>query len=291
MRYGSYYRSSDSRHIQRFLCKNCGKHFSSATFSACYRQKKRRLNEPLRVQLCSGISIRRLALLHGVTRKTVARKLKFLGQQAKDQQRDFIERHVRNNGRFDSLQFDDLETFEHTKCKPVSVTVVVDARTRVIVDLSVASIPAKGRLASISRNKYGKRKDRSRAARQRLFKKLRSFARHDAIFKSDQHLHYPVLMRTHFPEATHLQYKSIRGSDTGQGELKKTRFDPLFSINHTLAMLRANVNRLFRKTWCTTKKIARLKDHLAIYVHFHNQTLVSAGTAQTVAAHAEQENQ
>lgn len=274
VRFGSYYRSSDSRHIQRFLCKNCGKHFSNATFSACYRQKKRRLNEPIRAQLCSGLSIRRLAMLHGVTRKTIARKLEFLGQQAKDQHRDFLNKYVHMNGRFSVLQFDDLETFEHTKCKPLSVTLVVDAVTRIIIDFTVAQIPAKGRLAAISRSKYGKRKDLSRSARHRLFKRLKAFSHNNAIFKSDQHLHYPQLMKAHFPHATHLRYKSIRGSDTGQGELKKTRFDPLFSINHTLAMLRANINRLVRKTWCTTKKVARLEDHLAIFAHFHNSVLV-----------------
>ena len=49
-----------------------------------------------------------------------------------------------------------------------------------------------------------------------------------------------------------------------QGELKKRGKDPLFYINHTLAMLRANVNRLIRKTWCTTKDPAQLIYHLAI---------------------------
>ena len=63
---------------------------------------------------------------------------------------------------------------------------------------------------------------------------------------------------------------------TGQGELKKLRFDPLFSLNHTCAMLRANINRLFRRTWCTTKKAACLKRHVAVYVRFHNTVLLKA---------------
>ena len=54
---------------------------------------------------------------------------------------------------------------------------------------------------------------------------------------------------------------------------KKVKFDPLFSLNHTFAMLRANVNRLFRKTWCTTKKPQRLADHLALYALYHNEVL------------------
>jgi sugar phosphate permease len=64
-----------------------------------------------------------------------------------------------------------------------------------------------------------------------------------------------------------------RGSSTGQGELKKIKFDPLFSLNHTCAMLRANVSRLFRKTWCTTKRPDQLRAHLMIYAEYHNSQL------------------
>lgn len=39
-------------------------------------------------------------------------------------------------------------------------------------------------------------------------------------------------------------------------------------------MLRANVNRLFRKTWCTTKRADRLYAHLILYAHFHNTMLI-----------------
>ncbi len=41
-------------------------------------------------------------------------------------------------------------------------------------------------------------------------------------------------------------------------------------------MLRANINRLFRKTWNTTKKVEALIDHLWIYVRYHNAVLVGS---------------
>ncbi len=58
-----------------------------------------------------------------------------------------------------SLEFDDLETFEHTKCKPLSATIAVESKTRRILGFRVARMPAKGLLAAISRKKYGYRKD------------------------------------------------------------------------------------------------------------------------------------
>lgn len=277
VRNGCYFRQSDSRHIQRFRCNACGKHFSSATFSACYRQKKRRVNHRLHALLSSTLSQRRLALLLRVSRTTIARKLTFLAAQARTRHKHTLVECMGREGQFEAVQFDDLETIEHTKCKPVTVTVVVDPSTRFIIDYAVARIPAKGHLAAISRKKYGKRKDESRQSRQQLFERLKSTVSAKAVFESDEHNHYPVLMRAHFPAAVHRQYKSIRGCVTGQGELKKTQHDPLFSVNHTLAMLRANINRLVRRTWCTTKELRCLDDHLAIYQDFHNRVLLTRG--------------
>ena len=61
----------------------------------------------------------------------------------------------------------------------------------------------------------------------------------------------------------------------GQGELKKQGWDPIFNLNHTAAMFRANMSRLIRRTWCTTKKLSSLRDHLSLYTTYHNQTLLS----------------
>lgn len=63
---------------------------------------------------------------------------------------------------------------EHTKCKPVTATVVVQEHTRIIIDYSVAQIPAFGHLAATSRKKYRKRADHSRRERDALFKRKRS---------------------------------------------------------------------------------------------------------------------
>jgi hypothetical protein len=73
------------------------------------------------------------------------------------------------------------------------------------------------------------------------------------------------------------QTKGRRACVVGQGELKKGGRDPLFTLNHTCAMFRANVNRLIRKTWNTTKKRICLEWHLQIYAHFHNFVVITKG--------------
>jgi len=172
------------------------------------------------------------------------------------------------------IEFDDLETFEHSKCKPLSVTLAVEHKTRRILGFEVSQMPAKGKLSRLALKKYGPRKDERAGARERLFQKIKPLIHDEALIKSDENPHYISPVRRHFPNATHERHKGQRGSIVGQGELKKVRFDPLFSLNHTCAMLRANVNRLFRRTWCTTKLPERLSLHLAMYVDFHNELLI-----------------
>ncbi len=172
------------------------------------------------------------------------------------------------------LQFDDLETFEHTKLKPLSVTLAVEKKTRQIIGFEVSRMPAKGLLAKKSVKKYGIRIDERSQARDRLFRRLRGKIAPHALIQSDENPHYKKDVNEFFPHALHLTVKGQRGAITGQGELKKIGFDPLFSLNHTCAMLRANINRLFRRTWCTTKKIQPLIDHIEIYVLFHNSRLI-----------------
>ena len=84
-------------------------------------------------------------------------------------------------------------------------------------------------------------------------------------------------VREFFPKARHETSKGRRALEVGQGELKGGGYDPLFSINHTLAMIRANVNRLVRRTWCTTKQRDRLVGHLTLYALYHNLVLLGRG--------------
>jgi transposase-like protein len=273
-RIGKYYRSSDCRWIQRFRCPRCKRSCSRATFHPCYRQNKRQLNYKLRKALSSGNTQRRIALLFRINRKTVARKLKFLARRAEIA---LSERNLKSD-KIVEMQFDDVITFEHTKCKPLSIIMAIGAPERFILGLDVASMPANGKLAAISLKKYGKRKDERTKVRRELFQSLGSVVANGALIKSDESPHYPKDVATYFPSCRHRQVKGRKGCITGQGELKKIGFDPIFTLNHSAAMLRANISRLFRRTWNTTKNASALRDHLLVYAHFHNEFLLKHPT-------------
>lgn len=269
VRFGRFRRTSDGRWIQRFRCLICFKCFSTATFHPCIYQKKRNMNHKIEKELVSCVSQRRVAKNLHLSRTTVKRKFLFLGLKAEAKLKSTNLRH----SKAEVIEFDDLETFEHTKCKPLSVTLAVESKTRRILGFEVSQMPAKGKLSRISLKKYGPRQDKRKEGRRKLFETLKPLVLPTATFKSDQNPYYPQDFKSHFPMAIHETHKGQRGSIVGQGELKKIRFDPLFSLNHTCAMLRANINRLVRRTWCTTKSPKNLALHIAIYATFHNEML------------------
>ncbi|MGZ3695401.1 MAG: hypothetical protein ACXWQO_14890, partial [Bdellovibrionota bacterium] len=163
VRDGYYFRTSDSRHVQRFLCKKCEATTSAARLNRWFRAKKRRQHEALRKHFASLGAIRRGAHNMKLNRKTVARKLILLGEEAEERVRkaNLLYEKAR------VVEFDDLETFEHSKCKPLSVTLAVQSQTRRILGFEVSSMPAKGRLAKKARIRYGYRRDNRRQARER----------------------------------------------------------------------------------------------------------------------------
>lgn len=271
IRDGHFRRKDDSKLIQRFRCKKCGTRFSSSTFAEAYNQKKRRINYPLLKLLASGISLRRSAILLGVNRKTVERKLPFLAKRCRRLNHQSL---TKLRGRIHNIQIDDLITKENSKLKPLSVTVCVDEKRRRILALEVSQIPSFGHLSKFALKKYGHRKDLHFEGLTRLFQTISPIVSKEVQVKSDEHQRYPGFVSAYLPEAKHVTFKSERGCVAGQGELKKVAFDPLFIVNHTCALLRANINRLIRKTWCTTKNPQRLKDHLDVFMYFYNEVLL-----------------
>jgi hypothetical protein len=233
-----------------------------------YAQKKRYFNAVIFKLLCGGFSQRRCAFELGLDRKTVVRKFIRMGRAAV-----VVLPMTHYHRQFKNIEFDDLETAEHSKCKPLSVTIALESKTRLFLGFRVSQMPAKGRLAHIAQKKYGYRADQRASARRSLFNELKAIVDPNAVIKSDQNPHYPPDVKEHFPNCRHETSKGRRGCVVGQGELKRGGFDPLFTLNHSYAMLRANINRLFRRTWCTTKKAERLSYHIALYALYHNLVL------------------
>lgn len=268
---GTFKRASRVDPIQRYQCLDCRRTFSDATLTREYRQRKRHINQPLFELLSSAVSMRRAAIVLKISRRTVERRLPYLALVAEDHHKRFL----KSLPKADHVQFDDMESWIHTKLKPVSVPLVVTHPKRLILSLDVVSMPAKGKLARAAMAKYGKRPDHRKKGWQSVLAKLPAVTTTGVRVTSDSHKMYPEQIRRYLPNSIHKQVISRRGCVVGQGELKRGGKDPIFSLNHTAAMFRANVNRLARRTWCTSKKAENLKRHMTIYTLWHNENILA----------------
>ena len=267
---GSYLRRSDEKRIQRYYCSSCTRSFSAQTHSFDYRLRKRRINQLVFRLLAKGLSQRGSAQVLGVDPKTIARRVIRFGDCAKKH----LARHNFLSSKCSEIVFDEMETFEHTKLKPLTIPMAVEQGNRRILAVDVGKIAAKGHLAKISLKKYGPRKCQRKKVLNNVFTNLKPKTTEFCIVKSDESQHYPKVVKKYFSDGQHLQYKGRRPAIIGQGEMKKGGYDPLFSFNQTAGMIRDNIKRLARRTWCTTKKIERLKDLLHIYIMYHNQRIL-----------------
>ena len=210
--------------------------------------------------------MRRTAFLLGVNRKTVARRIPYLAAKSKQ----MLAATRQENASPKEVYLDELITFEHTRCKPVAVCMTV-SKERKILSLAASPMPPIGKhLKKVALKKYGIRPNLRRKGVKTCLKSLQDLVGENTVFHSDEETSYASLIRNQFPKNQHRTFKSKRAVIAGQGELKDRSKDPLFAINHTFAMVRANLARLARRTWVTTKKIQRLEEFLYIYAAFHN---------------------
>lgn len=266
---GFYFRRNDSRKIQRLKCSVCSKKFSYSTGTLEFAQKKRRVNFLLLKLFCSKVSQRRAAKIVGVNKNTVARKFDYWANKAELENQKFNEKLAKTPAKH--IQFDDLITKEKTKLKPLSVTVAVDANRKYILCAEVSQIAAFGYLAKISRKKYGLRKSNHIESLNKAFSSLTKVVGKRALIQSDEHRSYEPIVGEYFPKADYFQYKSEKGCIAGQGELKKVSYDPIFQINHTLAVMRDSISTMVRRSWCCTQDPDRLHGHLQMFMFYYNQ--------------------
>lgn len=257
-----------SPRIQRYFCHSCKKSFSNQTATLTFRDQKPHVYSHVFRLACSSMSQRRMAELLNLHRDTVARKIKKLAREARRQTQ-----MTRPSIKAEHVIFDEMETFEHSKCKPLTIAVAVDEKSRRILSLDVAQMSPKGHLVEIARKRYGRRPDRRKFALRKMVIAIKESSPGLKTLKSDESPRYAPLVKRHFPKIHYQQFKGRRGCVVGQGELKAGGRDPLFALNHTCAMVRDNLKRLSRRTWCTTKKPERLQDLLDLYQWFHNKKL------------------
>jgi hypothetical protein len=208
------------------------------------------------------MSLRAAALDIGMTKNNTHKKFLWLGKQSQ-----LIKKALLYQA--EKLYFDEMHTFEHTKCKPLSIALMVNEKYE-ILDMQVAEMPSTGRLAAVSLKKYGPRNDHREEALHRMFENVKSkLTTLPVLIKSDGRPSYAKFVKQYFGEIAYEQH-SRSEKERHRESLHETKtkrvFDPMFVLNQRCAKLRSDIKRLTRRTWCTTKRKENLQLLLDIYI-------------------------
>lgn len=198
-----------------------------------YRQRRADITEALRRQYSEGMGIRPRSLQ--VSKTTILRKLKFLGELSKAAIDDMLD-----GGEIKTsyVQFDGVMAFERTQCLPMTVSIAVRPTDGILISARAGSIPCNTGLRDISLKNYGTRKDECEKVVRQMLRDIAKFVRDQKNFKNRN--------------------------------IVKKAYDPLFAVNQKCMKLRASLSRLRRDFWGYTQKQENLQYHPWIFMAYHN---------------------
>ena len=253
---------SKGKHIQRYKCKACGKRFSNKTNSNNYRMRSQHLEKKIVEMYCERMSIRGIARVLGISINTVTKY--FLKAACKAQienlkaleNRDFVTTYI---------QFDELETFEHTKKRPLSIMLFIRAKTGQIISAKVSKSHIRALAVSPTVVKdWNAQVDKTKVIQESLVEAKKVSNRVHTTIACDG-LPHQVKIAKDFCDEGHISIQVL------ESENKK--------IDLSILKLRQDISRLGRKTLSTTKKAERLQHHLDLYINYHNSKRVQATAA------------
>lgn len=265
-RRGSYAVKCRPHPVPRYRCRVCHRGFSFQTFRVDYRDHRPHENARLFELLTSGVGLRQSGRLLKMNVGVIQRKFRKLGRAMRRLNRNLL--HELPTGRV--LLLDEFETYETSGICPVTVPVLIDGASRLVLAHGAAPIrrsATKGsrrdRWLQRFEKKHGRRRDKSRRCLQSLLRRCKQLlGGKPATLLTDEKPMYASLIRRVFTNSvTHVTVSSRRPRAT---------WNPLFPINHTEAMLRDNCGRLRRRSWLLSKKARYVRCHLHLFAAYRN---------------------
>ena len=267
-RHGSYRPRCRQEAVPRFRCKACRLTFSRQTFRIDYRDRRPECNVPLLRHLVSGGGLRQGGRLFGLSAQGVQRKFRKLARQVRLLNRNLLRRLPAGR----TFVFDELETYEQSSIRPVTVPVLVDKQDKLVVAVGVAPIRRVARRGSRRHRwlqryeqEHGRQPDLGHRSVRRVLARLRHLLDgRRATLVTDQKASYAALCQQHVAGEIVHEVVSSRAL--------RTAYNPLFAVNLTEAMLRDNSGRLRRRTWLVSQRRSCLLLQLHLFQAYRNWT-------------------
>jgi len=263
-RKGFYARETAPHRIQRFACRQCGRHFSTQTFSVTYWQKRPRLIIPIFSMVVGCMANRQIARALGCAPSTVAHHISRLGRHCLLFQARELER-IRS---FGEIVIDGFESFEYSQYHPFHHNLAVEVETGYLLNHTDSPLRRKGRMTAHQKRRRGEieralgRPD-PKAVEKGVRKLLEVFARKtDTLsIRSDDHRAYPRAMRR--------LHCRVRHSVTSSKERRDNR-NPLWEVNLADLMIRHSTAAHKRETIAWAKRRQASAEKLSIFQVWRN---------------------
>ena len=234
-----------------------------------YRDHRPHLNPVVFLAIATGIGLRQTARNVGMTLRCTELKFRKISRHLFDLNLNL--RDLLPEGSV--LLLDELETYEGRRnTRPLTVPVLIERENRFMIWGESAPIRPSGRMSTARRRaiaederRFGKRRNRSRAAVYRTLRHGAAMVRAlgEVVLQTDEKMTYPRLAQRAFGK------ERLRHERTNS-KLARTTWNPLFPINHSEAMKRDLMGRLRRDTWLATKKRPFLDLALQAFMAYRN---------------------
>jgi transposase-like protein len=261
---GFFVRDQKPRRVQRYLCHQCGRNFSSQTFSTTYWLKRGELLEPLFLRLLSCSALRQIAREMKVSHSTLQRLTERLGRHCL-----LVHERLRpQEAPEEPLVLDGIRSFEHSQYWPLDLNLLIGV-SHYVYGFNAAELRRSGSMRPSQRlkrarleKKYG-RPD-PLATRKQVEELLRRIVPPggQAILRSDQHPAYPQALKR-------LRDRSFRHEATSSKAARTTQ-NPLFPANLADLLLRHCSANHKRETIAFSKRRQDALYRLAIWVVWRN---------------------
>ena len=237
---------------QVYRCKDCKRRFTRRSHSINHRKRKQHLREKITKLYCEKMSLSGIARTLNINRKTVVRYFRENAELA----RKANKKRLGNDLITSYVQFDQLETYEHTRRKPVGIQISMRPKTNEVISAKAGYIPVRALTVSKTYSQEWNRKaHKSLHTQNMIFETKKALKKSGATLSCDKDRGQIKTVKDFCIE----DYITIAPTST-----RNKKIDMLFR------RIRNDISRLNRKTICTTKEVAQLQNHLDLWIDYHN---------------------
>jgi hypothetical protein len=272
VRCGTRRRQRDGRRIPTFLCRRCGRRFSSTTFTTTYWLKRPELLAAIAGLANEGAALRQIARTLGTTHATVSRHLVRLDRHGLL----FHFAHLPGCQIREPLVVDGFESYAHSQFFPLHVNLAVGAETWNLYFFTLAPLRRKGAMTPGQKRKRAELEHRCGRPNPQavelgmtalLKPLLPRLAGHTLHLHSDDHPAYPrALARLR---------RTVRACPrfvhhVTPATVRRTQHNPLFPVNLTDLLLRHAQANHHRETIAFSKSLQGVIDRLGVFLVWRN---------------------